>query len=382
MIYLDNAATSFPKPREVVEATHRALEAAWGNPGRSGHALSRAGAEAVWDAREKIAGLLALKGAERVVFTSGATAALNLAVLGLTEALSARTPIPWVACDSYAHNSVLRPLFRLEKKGRIRLSVLPLRRDGALELSPLQFGMPQLLVITARSNLTGYTPPLREISRLAHARGAIVLLDGAQLVGSWGADFEATEADWICGAGHKGLFGMMGGGFLAGNDHTLLLPEAILSGGSGNESQSALMPKELPERLEAGTLPLPAILSMAAGADFLARVGVEEISHREREKKKLLAEGLSLMPAYRCYGGENPEGPLLIVHRTIAPEALAEQLDREGILTRAGLHCAPLGHRALGTGPLGALRLSPGLFTAREELQKTLWVLSRLARTT
>lgn len=377
MIYLDNAATTFPKPREVVEKTIRAVTGPWGNPGRSSHPLSVDSANAVFDARESVATLLGLKECENLVFTGGATQALNMAIQGAVEALEQKKHQPVVVTDPLEHNSVLRPLYRLERQGRIRLHLLSPNPFGDLPLDTLWALRPDLAVFTARSNLTGHRFSLSRAAEKTKPFGTLWIVDGAGAVGEMGCSFQETGAHVICGSGHKGLFGLMGGGFLAVSPTSPVIPEAILCGGSGNDSFNPRMPENLPERLEAGTLPLPAILSMGAGAEFLLKLGLDTVTRHERRIKRMLCEGILNLPRYTVYEPQYPDGPLLINHKTLPPEILAKNLEEDGIYTRAGFHCAPLGHRYLSTSPTGALRLSPGLFTREDEILKTLDALAK-----
>ncbi|MBE6711976.1 MAG: aminotransferase class V-fold PLP-dependent enzyme [Ruminococcaceae bacterium] len=378
MIYLDNAATSYPKPQNVLNAVKNAVEGQYGNPGRSGHAFSKRSAEAVFSAREQIALLLGLKKSENVVFTGGATAALNVAILGTVSALSKRTPVPRVVSSVFEHNSVLRPLFFLEKKGLIRLTLLSPDRDGGLPLARLLSSPPQLLVLTLRSNLTGRSFDTKFLSRLLAPYGTVILADGAQAVGGAGASFRESGAHILCAPGHKGLLGIMGGGLIAFSEDCPLLPDAVFTGGSGSDTFNPEMPSFLPERLEAGTLPVPAIISMGEGARFLQSQKLESITARERALKKRLLSGLAAMKKYTLYEPWFEDGPLLINHKRLPSEKAAESLAEKGLMLRGGFHCAPLAHRWLGTEEHGALRLSPGPFTTAHQIDRALNLLESL----
>lgn len=378
MIYLDHAATSFPKPAFVTEKNLGILNAPLGNPGRSGHPPSRLAADTVFRARESVARLIGLKSCERIVFTSGATAALNMAIHGICKALARRGSTPLVATEVFEHNSVLRPLYDLERNGKIRLLIFSPDSRGRLPEREILSVMPQLFVLTCRSNVTGHSFPQGNLLSALRKQGCILIMDAAQALGSGICTMESTGAHVLCAPGHKGLMGMMGGGFLAVSEVCPLLPEAIFTGGSGNESFREEMPDDLPERLEAGTLPVPAIASMGAGAEFLLKEGVQAVAEHERAAKAFLTEGIANMKRYRLYEPEYSLGPLLINHRNRLPEELAELLSREGIMVRAGFHCAPLAHRHLGTEPYGGVRLSPGPFVTRRELETVLDTLWRL----
>ncbi len=378
MIYLDNAATSFPKPAEVIRKTLSTLSAPLGNPGRSGHRLSRSAADLVYEARESVAQLLGLQKPERVVFCSGATAALNMAILGSCRAMQKDT-IPFVVSSVFEHNSVLRPLFSLEREGKIRLFLFCPGPEGSLREDVLLAAEPDLVVLTCRSNVTGREFPLRHCFDRLRERGTVIILDAAQALGSATIDFESTGADILCAPGHKGLLGIMGGGFLAVRDSCRFLPEPILFGGSGSDSFRPEMPTLLPERLEAGTLPLPAIVSMGTGARFLMKDhNLEAIGQWEAQAKAILTQEIENLPQFQIYERENPNGPLLINHKQILPEEVALALSEQEIMVRAGFHCAPLAHRFLGTELFGAVRLSPGPFSTKKELLTAVDALARL----
>ena len=378
MIYLDNAATSFPKPKSVVSAVSRAVGGALGNPGRSGHRLSRNSAEKVFSAREEIARLVGLEKSENVVFTGGATAALNTAIYGCVSALRKNGAVPKVVTSVFEHNSVLRPLFLLEKKGLIRLSVLSPESGGELPLADLLSPAPQLAVLTLRSNVTGHSFDIKRLSRLLAPYGTVMIADAAQALGSGVCTFDSSGAHIICAPGHKGLLGIMGGGFLALSDHCPILPDAVFRGGGGGSPFQKEPAGLLPERLEAGTLPVPAIISMYEGALYLQKRGLENIADHERALKARLYRGVSSMRRYTVYEPQYADGPLLIKHQAIPSEEAAHRLAEKGLFLRGGFHCAPLAHRFLGTAEQGALRLSVGPFNTPQQIDRALNILESI----
>ena len=375
MIYLDNAATSFPKPHSVLKAARDAVVTPLGNPGRSGHPLSLKSADIIYEAREVIARLVGGNHPENIILTGGATAALNTAILGTVLALRKRNPRPLVITDVFEHNSVLRPLYALEKAGLCALKILSPDGSGSLPLWEILSPPPDLLVLTCRSNLTGRSFPLKELSFAVKRYGATVISDAAQGLGDGEFTFSSTGADMLCGAGHKGLFGLMGAGFLAISETCPVLPEAVFSGGSGTDSFHPFMPEILPERLEAGTLPVPAVAAMAKGAEFVLREG-KEIHRIKKQNKKQLTEGILSLKKYIVFEPEFESGPLLINHRTKSPEEIAQSLLKKDIYVRQGFHCAPLAHRFLGTEHRGAVRLSPGPFNTPWEMDQVIKILS------
>ncbi len=377
MIYLDNAATSFPKPDGVLHETCRAIFSPLGNPGRSGHPYSKRSAEMVFFAREMIAGLLGTK-AENVVLTSGATAALNLAICGVVEELGKRRRLPYVVTTVFEHNSVLRPLFLLEKRGKIRLKILSPSKDGTFSPELLFRSPPDILAITLRSNVTGRDFSLWKFALQLARSGTVIIGDGAQAVGMCDTSFQKTGVHILCAPGHKGLLGIMGAGFLALSENCPVIPAPLLAGGTGGDTFHPFMPALPPERLEAGTLPVPAVFSMALGAEFVMKKGLASIQYHERLLKRLLVKSLSSLSSYILYETEFPDGPLLINHKNLPSEKAAALLSDKGLFVRGGFHCAPLAHRYLKTEEHGGLRLSPGLFTTKEEIFEALNILESI----
>ena len=351
----------------------RLLTLPLGNPGRGSHPPGKRSAELVYRARENVSRLLGMEAPERVAFFGGATAALNTAIRGTAAALRKGGAPLSVFTTVFEHNAVLRPLYALENEGKIALSVLT---PEAL-LPALEREAPDLLVLTLCSNVTGHVFPLGEISRICRGRGTVIIADAAQAAGHLPLEEAFSRVDMLCAPGHKGLFGLMGAGFLAVRPGSKVVPEAVFSGGSGTEPQSRGMPDLLPERLEAGTLPVLPIASLSFGAEYLLARGVEEIAARERENKKALVEGLCVIPGVTVYEPEAPDGPVLYNKRGVDPDEEARGLEQAGICVRAGFHCAPLAHAYLGTGDRGAVRLSPGLFTTARQIEDTLRVVSR-----
>ncbi len=376
MIYFDNAATSWPKPKAVSAAMERLLSFPLGNPGRTSHPPGLRSAEIIFRARENADRLLGMGQPERIAFFGGATAALNSALCGTVAVLEKEaSPVP-VFTTVFEHNAVLRPLYALEDAGRITLKILT---PGSL-LPALKKTPPRLLVMTLCSNVSGHVFPLAEISRLCKKSGTILIADAAQAAGHVPLPDLFDKVDMLCAPGHKGLMGWMGAGFLAVHPASPVVPEAVFSGGSGTEPQSREMPRLLPERLEAGTLPVLSIASLSFGIEFLLeRDGVERIARHERALKKRLTEGLSVIRGITLYEPEATDGPVLYNRRGVDPEQEARGLLSAGICTRSGFHCAPLAHAYLGTGEKGAVRLSPGYFSTERQVEEALRCIQRLA---
>ena len=351
LLYFDSAATSYPKSRAVRRAVRRAILFEGGNPGRGAHALSLRAAERVYGARCALAELFSLSDERCVVFTKNATEALNLGVNAFAGTGG------HVLCCNMAHNALARPLYALADAGRIRLEVFDARR-GAEAVAERLCPDTVLVCATHASNICPFIADATAIGRVCRAAGVPFLLDAAQSAGHLPFSIDALGADAVCVPSHKGLGGIMGAGAILFARPREDLPQ-FLSGGGGAAPRAREMPQELPERFEAGTLPLVAIAAMEAGVrDVLAR-GAEEIASHVRLLEGALIEDLSAMAGVRLYtGGFRGGGVISLSCERFAPEHLAALLDEEGVAVRAGLHCAPLAHALLGTPPTGTLRVS------------------------
>ena len=370
MIYFDNAATSYPKPQAVKREIMRALNECGGNPGRGAHSLSLAAAELVYDARASVAELFGIDEPERVVFTSGATAALNLAIKTSVR------PGMHVLISDREHNAVARPLFRLCDEGVIDLDIYPTSGNILAEIESRIRPATGLVVTCHVSNVTGFAQPVEAIGELCKSRGIRYVVDAAGSAGHLPIDLNALQCDALCAPGHKGLLGIPGVGIaiLSGAEG---FPEFI-EGGSGVDSLSRRMPSTLPERYEAGTLPTPAIAALGAGIQYLLREGVDKIAEKEAKLRSCLLRGLAGIDGITVYEPENTVGPVAFTHSAHPPEELAALLDERGIAVRAGYHCAPLAHKAAGTPPGGAVRVSIGICNRHREIEELLDILRHL----
>ncbi|MGI6367627.1 MAG: aminotransferase class V-fold PLP-dependent enzyme [Anaerolineae bacterium] len=380
MIYLDNAATSWPKPPMVGEAMVSMLEQAGGNPGRSGHRLSIAAGRIVDDARDRLAALLNAPDPLRVILTPNVTHALNAALLGLL------TPGDRVVTTGMEHNSVMRPLRGLQASG-VLVDVVPCDPQGRLDLDALRVALvpgAKLVVINHGSNVTGTLQPLDEIVPMVHAAGSLCLVDAAQTAGTVPIDVTALGVDILAFTGHKGLLGPTGTGGMVLAPH--LQPEMFrpaYSGGTGSRSEEELPPEVFPDRLEPGTLNAVGIAGLGAAVAYLQEIGIQSVRAREAELVAHLLAGLASIAGVQVYG------PLDVEQRTATVSIRIEglpvsvvgyRLDEEyEVLTRVGLHCSPAAHRTLGTFPQGTVRLAPGLFTTLEEIDNTLRAVAEIA---
>jgi cysteine desulfurase / selenocysteine lyase len=369
--YLDFAATSAVRPPEVAEAVRAYLTEVGATPGRGGHARALRAGRIVLRCRRALASILGFDGdPARIVFQLNATHALNTALFGIVS------PGDVVVRTAYDHNSVRRPVAALRERG-VEERVVSGRRDGGVDLEEVAALLrqsrrtPRLLTLPHVSNVTGVELPVREMSDLAHEAGALVLLDAAQSAGHLPIDVEALGVDLLAFTGHKGLLGPQGVGGLWVREGVDVSP--LLFGGTGSESAEAAMPAAYPDHLEAGSQNGPGIAGLLAGVEWLAANGLAEVHTREMERK---AELLALLEPLHGVEIRSPAAPrggaiVLVTSPHLAPAEMARRLESEhGIETRAGLHCSPGAHAALGTLQTGALRISAGWATTRQEIQR------------
>lgn len=367
MIYLDNAATSFPKPPQVPAAMTDLLLHAGANPGRAGHRLSLAAGRTVDKARRALAALLEIEDEADLFFGLNCTDMLNTAIHGLVE------PGWEVAATVWEHNSVLRPLHELQKRGLIRLSI-----EDSIEKAITR--NTRLVVTTHASNVTGAIQPIESIAELCRLHGAHLLVDAAQTAGILPLYPEKWGIDMVAMPGHKGLLGPMGTGALYARKGLNLRP--LRQGGTGTSSALLLQPQERPERYEAGTVNAPGLAGLAAGVEYVISHRAQIYAH-EQLLTKLLLTGLHAFSFVRVYGPQGAMDRVGTVSFNLGqlPSGLvADELDRRGICVRAGLHCAPLAHQALGTQEQGAVRASVGAFSSADDVKALLAALEEIAR--
>ncbi len=381
MIYLDSAATSWPKPPEVIQAMSDYLERAGGSPGRSGHRLSIAAARVVYQARELAAELFNAPDPLRVILTSNATHSINIALRGLLK------PGDAVAATGVEHNAVMRPLRALEADG-VRLTVLPCRPDGSLDMDQARPSLrpgTKLVVATHANNVTGTILPIAEVAAMARDAGALLLVDAAQTAGVVPLDMRALGIDLLAFTGHKGLLGPSGtGGLIIGDRVDCAGIEPLMRGGTGSRSEFEEQPEVLPDKFESGTLNGVGIAGLRAGIDYVMKRGVGAVREHEKALTKMLLEGLSSIPGVMVYGPGDPDGCTAVVSFRIADQRVSEtglRLDEEyGVLSRVGLHCAPAVHRTIGTLPEGTVRFAPGAFTTMGDIEAAVEAVRSIAR--
>ena len=376
MIYFDNAATTQMKPPEVVQAVAHALES-FGGVGRGVHEASLDAGMTVFRARQALSDLFGGPGAKQVAFASNATEALNVAICGLVH------PGDHVVTTAASHNSVLRPLFRAEDAGVIQLSIVPIGPDGSLDYDAFEAAFrsnTRLAVGTHASNLTGDVYDVARMAEIAHAHGALFVVDAAQTAGIVPIGMNAHGIDVVCFTGHKSLYGPQGTGGLVVAQDVEIAPFKV--GGSGTHSYDREHPSFMPERLEAGTLNAHGIAGLLAGLEYINGVGVDSI----RAKVQLLAarfrSGVCALPNVRVYGGGGLDhtGIVALNVGDVDSALIADMLNVDyGICTRAGAHCAPLMHEALGTAQQGAVRFSFSHFNTETEVDAGISALREIA---
>ena len=365
-IYLDNAATSFPKPESVYQAIMHAMREIGASPGRAGHRRSMEAGRILFQTREAIAALFAIPDSSRVIICHSATEALNLALRGIL------VPGDHVITTSMEHNSLLRPLFLLRSQG-VELTIVQAGRDGRVDPDDVRRALrsnTRMIAVGHVSNVSGTIQAIDRLAAIAREAGALFLLDAAQSAGSVPIDVVKTGIDLLAAPGHKGLFGPQGTGFLYAASAVTLRP--LLAGGTGANSTDEEQPDMMPEGFEAGTHNLPGIAGLKAGVEFVLKQGADVIGDKERQLVASAAQRLSAVSGITLCGpvGQADHGGVLSLScEGIDPAMLAFMLDqRFDIAVRAGLHCAPHAHRSLGTFPGGTLRISPGWFTTSEEI--------------
>ncbi|GAB4256392.1 aminotransferase class V-fold PLP-dependent enzyme [Deferrisoma sp.] len=377
MIYLDQAASSHPKPPEVYRAAAEALELG-ANPGRSGHRRALEAARRIHGAREAVARLFGVADPARIVFTLNGTHALNQALKGVLR------PGDHVVTSVMEHNSVLRPLAALERKG---VSVTRVGADAqgrvrAAEIEKAIRPETRLVALVHASNVSGTLQPAAEVGELCRKKGIVFLLDAAQTAGVVPIAVEDLGCHLLAAPGHKGLLGPQGTGVLY--VHPDLELEPLLDGGTGTRSEEPRMPAEMPEALEGGTLNTPGIAGLGAGVEWLLGRGVEAVRRHEEEILGVLLPELRRIPGLVLYGPEDPAERVAVVSFNLEGRDGAHvgfALDElHGIAVRVGLHCAPLAHKALGSFPAGSVRASFGAMNSLADAEALVRALREIAR--
>ena len=373
MIYLDNAATSYPKPELVYRRVDEVLRTVAGNPGRGGHRGALEASRVVFHAREAVSRLTGIVDSSRIVFTKNATEAINIALKGL-----GLKPPDHIITTSFEHNSVVKTVGRLEARG-VRVTRLKPDKDGFIIPGDIEAAVTEttrLVCISHASNVFGTIQPIKHIGSFCATHGIPFMVDAAQTLGAFPVDLGEINIDILAATGHKALFGPQGTGFLYVREG--LEPDPLVDGGTG-DLETVL---EMPDRLEAGTMNTPGIGGLSAGVEFLLKEGVEKIREFEAGLMGRLLKGLEGIEGVSVIGTKDPSKRVSLVSFNMEgknPVEAGIKLDTEhSIMVRCGTHCAPYAHRAAGSYPEGAIRVSPGYFNRPEEIDEFLRAIKNL----
>ena len=376
MIYMDNAATTMHKPKEVIDAVVAAMSS-MGNAGRGVNEASLSASRLIYDTREKLCRLFGAEHLRQIVFTANSTESLNIAIKGILN------PGDHVIATMLEHNSVLRPLYEMEKKG-VRLTIVKSNPEGTLDLADIENAIApdtKMIVCTNGSNLTGNYIDPEPIGTLAREKGIVFVVDASQTAGVFPIDVQKMKIDVLCFTGHKGMLGPQGTGGMYVRKGLSVRP--LLSGGSGVQTYSKTHPTEMPTALEAGTLNGHGIAGLHAAVEYLEKTGVDTIRAREQDLMWRFYEGVKEIPGVKVYGDFSTKNRCAIVTLNIgdydSSEVSDELLTEYGISTRSGGHCAPLMHEALGTVEQGAVRFSFSHYNTEEEVDTAIRAIRELA---
>ncbi len=380
-IYLDNAATSWPKPTCVYDAVDHYQREVGAPSGRSGYREAVEANQIIQRARQGVARLIGAAEARQVVFTASGTDSLSMAIFGV---LQQGDHVVTTVCE---HNSVLRPLRALSDEGVISVSHVPCDGQGFVAPDEVRKAMrteTRLVAVVHGSNVTGAIQPVEEIGAMSREHGALLLVDAAQTLGHMPIDVERLPVDLLAAPAHKGLLGPLGTGvlYIRPTVETELKPLRL--GGTGTQSESDVQPESLPDKYEPGNHNLPGLAGLAAATEFLQERGIELIQAHHAELVGQLLDGLKAVPGLAIHGPTGTSNRTSVVSFTLAgydPQELAATLEASGgVQCRAGLHCAPLMHQALGTLEQGgAVRLSPGWATTDAQIERTVDLIAELA---
>ncbi len=378
MIYLDNAATSFPKPDKVYQEMLKCMKEYCANSGRGGHELSIRSGRAVMEAREIIANFFNIKNPMRLIFTKNATEALNIAIKGVLKEGD------HVITTSMEHNSVIRPLKTLEKDIGVELTIIQGNEFGEINAEEIKKNIKsntRMIVCTLSSNVNGIIMPIKEIGGIARKSNIIFLVDASQGAGTLEVDVEYNNIDMLAFPGHKSLLGPQGTGGLYVAEGLEI--KSILQGGTGSSSENLFQPEILPDALESGTLNTPGIVGLGQGVGFINSFGLLNIKSYKSLLVKQIYDGLSHINEVIIYSkkeSSNNSGIIAFNFKEIESTEVSYVLDKAyGIASRAGLHCSPMAHKTIGTLKGGVVRLSVGCFNTKSEIDMLLNALKEIS---
>ena len=381
MIYFDNAATSYPKPKEVIEAIIDFTENIGASPGRSGHRLSIEAGRILYQCRDNLAKMFNASDPLRIIFTLNVTEAINMVLKGLLHTGD------HVITSSMEHNAVMRPLRELEKTG-VQVQVIPCYTDGTLEPEYIEKAIKEnttLIVLNHASNVTGTVLPIRSVGEIARKRNILFLVDTAQTAGACPLDMENDNIDLLAFTGHKGLFGPTGtGGLVIGESVDIHRIAPIKTGGTGSRSESENHPDFLPDLYESGTSNIVGIAGLNAGIRYILKRGIKQIHQQEMSLTNKLILGLMGIPRVTVYGKENTENRVAVVSFNIqnqSPSDIGLKLDEEyDLMCRVGLHCSPAAHKTIGTFPTGTVRFGMSIFNTDGDIEKAVMAVHKIAK--
>ncbi len=375
MIYLDNSATTWPKPESVYKAVYDCMKNYGANPGRSGHKMAIKAAQDIYECREFVSRFFGLDNAENVVFTQNATHGLNIVIKGILN------PGDHIICTAMDHNSILRTVYSMRED--IEYTIVNADKTGQIDVSYLESLVKpntKLIAMTHVSNVCGTILPIEKVSQMCKKHNILFLLDASQSAGILDIDMKRDNIDYLCAPGHKALYGPMGTGILLINSK--VIPKPLYVGGTGSNSASLSQPDILPDRLESGTLNLPGICGLYKGMEFISQIGIENIRNQENELTCFLIDGLSEMKNFKIAGlgkSDYRTGVVSFCHTKKDCVEISQYLDSEyNIATRSMYHCAYLAHKALGTGDTGTVRVSLGAFNTKSHIDTLLCALSKI----
>lgn len=376
MIYLDNAATSFPKPEEVYKAVDKCLREYGANPGRSGHKLALKAGRAIYETRELICDLFNIANPMQVIFTSNATDSLNLAIKGILKKGD------HVITSGMEHNSLIRPIKTLEEIG-VENTVVECSRDGVIKIDELKKAIKEntkLIALAHASNVTGTLMPIEEIGNIAKKNNILLMIDAAQTAGVYNIDIEKVNIDLLAFPGHKGLMGPQGTGVLYVREGINL--RQMKEGGTGSKSESLLQPQIIPDRYESGTPNTPGIVGLGAGIKFILEKGIDNIRKHEEELTEYMLNELKKIDKVKIYGTKDSKKQASAISINIGDLDSSEVsyiLDQAfDIAVRSGLHCAPLAHKSLGTFEQGTVRFSIGYFNKKKDVDDAITAIKKI----
>ena len=378
MIYLDNAATTFPKPRQVYEAVLDCMENYGANPGRAGHKLAMRAGREIYECRENMAKLLNVDNPMNIVFTHNATDSLNLAIKGVVKSGD------HIITTSIEHNSVIRPIKALEKKG-VENTIVKCDEYGQLDPKDIKKAIKpntKLIVTTHASNVCGTIVDIESVGNIAKENNILYLVDASQTLGVYDVDVKKLNIDMIAAPGHKCLLGPQGTGILYIREG--LEVNILKEGGTGSNSEDLFQPNMMPDRYESGTHNTPGISGLNAGVKFVLETGIDKIREHEEELCEYMLNKLTEIPKIKIYGPLDSKKRAAVISINIGNIDSGEITfildDMYDIATRSGIHCSPLTHNTLGTLRQGTVRFSLGYFNTKGDIDKAIEALKEIEK--